>query len=409
MSKNKRVATPHICMVLADNDFPPDIRVEKEARALTAAGYRITILCPLKTNRPRRDEWAGCTIVRLPSQPLMRLRLNLLCWFITRHDRHWARAIQSIVDEEKVDALHVHDLPLVGTALAIGKRRGLPVIADLHENYPAMIRVIHQEHPTTWRRRILNYPPRWEADEKRWTRAATHVLVVVQEARDRLIGAGTPAERITVVDNTEDLDRFGNQVLDQELLAQYRDEFVISYVGGIEGPHRGVQVAVHAMPEILAAIPNARLMLVGAGDHVPNIEALVAECGLADRVTFTGWQPFHMVPSYIALSSVCLVPYLANPHTESTSPHKLMQYMLMSKPVVVSTCRPLERVIQETRAGLVFESGDSHALAQAVIRLQDQTLRDRLGEAGRRAVVAQYNWQAAARKLVGVYEQLHLR
>lgn len=42
----------NICMVLADVDFPPDIRVEKEARSLISAGHRVILLCPRTGDRP---------------------------------------------------------------------------------------------------------------------------------------------------------------------------------------------------------------------------------------------------------------------------------------------------------------------------------------------------------------------
>ena len=98
------------------------------------------------------------------------------------------------------------------------------------------------------------------------------------------------------------------------------------------------------------------------------------------------------MPSYIAASAVCLVPHLANPHTEATIPHKLFQYMLMGKPVVVSSCRPLRRIVEETGAGLVYASGDSADLAKTVVQLRDPNLCRQLGAAGRRAASGRYSW-----------------
>jgi glycosyltransferase involved in cell wall biosynthesis len=235
---------------------------------------------------------------------------------------------------------------------------------------------------------------------------ATRVIVVVDEARERLVRAGLPGEKITVVENTEDESYFSALPLDQELIAQFQTDFVIAYVGGIEGPHRGLLTAVEAMPTILTSIPNARLLIVGAGRLKPALEAVIAKLHLSLRVTLTGYQPFQKVPTYIALSAVCLVPYLANPHTEATIPHKLFQYMLMGKPVVVSSCRPLQRIVEATGSGLVFQAGDSTSLANAVIRLKDPNLRQKLGAAGRQASMGHYSWRETAHKLTALYEQL---
>jgi glycosyltransferase involved in cell wall biosynthesis len=80
--------------------------------------------------------------------------------------------------------------------------------------------------------------------------------------------------------------------------------------------------------------------------------------------------------------------------------------MLLSKPVVVSSCKPLKRVIEETGGGRVFQAGDANSLAQTILQLQDPQLRHRLGEAGRQAVMAKYNWQNTSKKLVGVYHKI---
>jgi len=55
------------------------------------------------------------------------------------YSKHWERAIENFLTSFSVDVLHVHDLPLLGTALLVGKRHRTPVVADLHENYPAML------------------------------------------------------------------------------------------------------------------------------------------------------------------------------------------------------------------------------------------------------------------------------
>lgn len=80
--------------------------------------------------------------------------------------------------------------------------------------------------------------------------------------------------------------------------------------------------------------------------------------------------------------------------------------MLLKKPVVVSSCKPLKRVVEETGGGLVFQAGDASSLAETVVQLQDTQLRHNLGEAGYRAVKEKYNWSETSKILTGVYEQI---
>jgi glycosyltransferase involved in cell wall biosynthesis len=387
-------------MLLGGRDFPPDIRVEKEARALRAAGHHVTIVCEQRTDRPREDTWEGSRVIRLPASPGSDLARNLVF-----RDPRFRRVVDSI----PADALHVHDLPLAGTALAVGRRRGLPVVADFHENFPASVRTFREELPPS-RARLLDVVSsarRWESYERRAARAASRVLVVVDEAKERLVLAGVPADRIAVVENTEDVARFtAIPVQPVAELADVPNAFVLLYAGGFGGRHRGLDTAIDAMPAILAALPDALLLLVGDGPSRPRLEEKVDALELGARIRLLDWQRFERVPSLIAASDVCLVPHEADPHTEATSPHKLFQYMLMGKPVVVSNCRPLKRIVETTGAGVVFESGSPMSLAAAVIALRDESRRRGLGEAGRAAVLDTYNWAHSSAALLRIYDEL---
>lgn len=393
-------------MVLADIDFPPDIRVEKEARAIRDAGYNVYILCTSNGQRPPEDDWEGCKVIRVPRLSNFYHKINWLFKSITFHDLQWSNYIPAIIERNNIELLHVHDLPLLGTVLSIAKNMHIPVIADLHENYPAALRYYAKDRSNkNPLKRIIYNPSRWQAYEKRSALIANHILVVVDEAKQRFVTKGIPENKITVIENTVDADFFESIQLDDELIERYKDDFVLSYIGGFGGRHRGLDNIIKAMPQILEHIPNARLLLVGDGGIKPVLQNMIAERSIVNKVTFVSWQPFEKVPSYITLSDICLVPHNSNPHTEATSPHKLFQYMLLSKPVVVSSCKPLQRVVDETGCGLVFQAGDSNSLAQTIIQLQDPELRQGLGEAGRRAVLSKYNWSETSKKLIGVYEQ----
>lgn len=396
-----------ISMILEGQDFPPDIRVEKEARALTEAGHRVDIICDNLMNRPQESEWEGCRVIRVPGLPRVRRIANKLFWLSTLRNLHWEDCLKRRFLNDRPDVLHVHDLPMLGNALRLARHLGIPVISDLHENYPAASRYYFQGPSVFARLRHLAIPPsRWQMLEIRWVTEADQVLVVVDEAKERLAGLGIDPAKISVVENTEDVEYFGNISIDPEVLSRFENDFVISYIGGFGGTHRGLDTAVSAMPTILKAIPNARLLLAGRGPIRPTLEHMAEKLGVQNRITFLDWQPFDKVPSLISASNVCLVPHHANPHTEATSPHKLFQYMLMKRPVIVSSVRPLKRVVEATGAGLVFRAGDSQSLADTVVRMKDNETRRSMAEAGYRAVMEHYNWRNTSRKLLDVYERI---
>ncbi|MBC8466046.1 glycosyltransferase family 4 protein [bacterium] len=394
--------------MILDRVFPPDIRVEKEARTLLKAGHELYLLCMRgsASDLPDDDIYEGIKLHRrdfYPKSPIIR-KFNALISRLTFKNYKLISQIEKFVDENSIEVLHVHDLPMVRTALVAGERKGVPVVADLHENYPAAMQIYLTG--ASFKAKFLNGVKRWKKYENDCLKRVYHIIVVVDEARERVFNDyNVPESKVTVVSNTEDVDFFENLKLDQNLIDSYKDYFVITYVGGF-GPHRGLDVPIKAMPILKEKIPNVRLLLVGEGGNRAELEQLAANLGVSQDVEFTGWQPFNLVPSYISLSDICLVPHHSNPHTDSTIPHKIFQYMLMRKPVVVSTCKPLARIVNETQAGLVFESGNSDDFARVCLELLDADKRKHFGENGRQAVLTKYNWEKTGTALVKVYQKL---
>ncbi len=393
-------------LMLLPSFFPPDIRVEKEARTLLKAGHEVFLLCRSKEGMPREELVQGIKVVRavLPKYSSQWIR-NFLWFRIFTIYPFWRESLAYIVEQEAIESLHVHDLPLVKTGLDVACRFNIPLVADLHENYPEAIGV--------WGRNFFirlvtgASVERWKRIERAYVQQADRVITVVDEAKEHYVNdCETPSEKVTILMNTEDLDYFYSIPIGEEIVKKYQPYFTISYIGGF-GPHRGIQTAISAMPLILQGIPNARLLLVGAGGNETELKELAKSKGIDEAVEFTGWQPFSLVPSYISSSKVCLIPHIASGHTNTTIPHKIFQCMAMGKPVIVSSAAPLERIVRETGAGLAYPSGDVQLLAQAVIKIYgDNGLATALGEAGKRAVKERYNWQREGEKLIALYQDL---
>ncbi len=395
----------NIGMVLG-KDFPPDIRVEKESRALIRAGFNVFLLCRRKENKKLLEDINGLIIKRIDlrkSTPCF--YLNLLYFYLTFYHPVWAREIEKFILEKNIDALHVHDLPFVGTALKIGEARNIPVVADLHEMYPAALAA--SETPL-WRRFYFENPKRWEKLEKKCLKEVDKIIVVVDEAKGKILkNYNINLNKITVVSNTADVNFFTSLPLDEELIKKYREKyrnnFFVSYIGGFES-HRGLDVAVKAMTLITKKNLDVKLLLVGGKANEAGLRNLAKKINLEEKIIFTGWQPAEKLPTFISLSNICLVPHHKTPHTDSTIPHKLFQYMLMKKPVIVSNCKPLERIVNETKAGLVFQAGNFQDLAEKIIQIYKNP--DQYGENGYQAVLEKYNWEREAEKLIELYNKM---
>ncbi len=390
--------------MLLDRTFPPDPRVANEARSLVAAGHEVHLLCLRHGEKqPAREEWQGVHVHRLEIPRWFYRKLSAVSLEIPVYRWTLLGPLRRMVKEERIEVVHTHDLPMVAIGRTVARSHGIPLVADLHENWPAALATYG--YATRFPGRFMISSTRWARHERSILPRADRIIVVIEEAMERLVAIGIDPAKIAIVRNTVEVDEFRGFGNDPGIADRFRGRFVLCYLGGFER-HRGLEMVVEAMPLLARLVPESLLLLVGSGSTEGGLRALAARLGVADRVVFEGWQPFQRFPSYIQAAQVCLIPHVRNPHTDTTIPHKLFQTMLLGRPVLTSDCRPLRRIVEETGCGLVFPSGDAEAFAGAAASLVDPLLRGPMAEAGRRAVLERYNWSRDAATLVEAYRTL---
>jgi len=130
----------------------------------------------------------------------------------------------------------------------------------------------------------------------------------------------------------------------------------------------------------------------------------VEAAGLTHRSVLTGRVPHEDVTRYYSLIDVCAFPRKPWEVCELVSPLKPFEAMAQEKAVVVSGTAALTEIVSDGETGLVFEAGSVPALAGALERaLGDPILRQRLGGAARRWIVASRTWHSAAKACVAAY------
>ena len=131
---------------------------------------------------------------------------------------------------------------------------------------------------------------------------------------------------------------------------------------------------------------------------------LALEEGVGEQVIFTGWKPYSDMQKYFGRADVCLIPHVKNEHTDSTIPHKLFQYMYAGKPVIVSDCAPIERIIKSTESGLIYHFDDPQDFASKVSLFLNHKINHRkIAENGKNAVMKKYNWSVDSQILTSIY------
>lgn len=387
-----------ICKVW-DADYPWDVRAGKVCRSLTAAGHEVHLVARNRARRQVRQVLPEATVHRLRPWPVG-TALNDLSMFPAFFNPRWAAAIFRTARRVRADVVLVRDLPLAPTAITVAGALGVPVVLDMAENYPAMMQSLYDNRvQRPWDALVRN--PRAVRAIERWVlRHVDHVLVVVEESRDRLVTLGLPAERITLVGNTPPLERVETTVAH----AHVRGPLHLNYLGLLEAP-RGLGVVIDAMGSCRARGLPVRLTVIGAGRERTRFERQARDLGLDDStIRFTGYLPNADALRLVGEADVGLVPHQATESWNTTIPNKLFDYMAAGLAILTSDARPAARIVRETATGEVYAGTDPGALVAAIERLLDPALRTVCGDHGRHAVATQYNWEADTVRLLAALD-----
>lgn len=409
--KEKKLGSLKNIGMILENPFPSDIRVEKEAEALISAGHSVFLLCPGRKGEAKIEVYNGITINRINLSTSV---YSKAFWDVINAIRFshpvFKKSLKKFTRENQIHTLHVHDLPLAGTAIKYGKKTKLPVIVDLHENYPEAIKVWFQwkKNPIARlkNRLFLNYK-KWFKYEKYAVTNCDHIVAVVDEMKNRIISDhGINPDKITVVTNTEKKD-FLNQELDTNIYGELADKFIITYTGNV-GPHRGVDTAIEGM-KYLKDHPDIHFFIVGSVNKniEDKLQSTIDKYSLSDQVHVLGYRPFEKFYSYMKMATLNLIPHHSNGHTDNTIPHKLFQCMMTKNAVMVSSSDSLKRIVTETNSGLIFEAGNAKDFSEKVIEAyQNRNVLEELGKNGYNETVKKsLNWESTSQILLTLYSK----
>lgn len=214
-------------------------------------------------------------------------------------------------------------------------------------------------------------------------RSARRIICVSQGVADSLVGQGVSREKCVVVVNAID----SRQALpDPVSLSQVEPRAVV--IGSV-----GSLIARKANDHLLRASAAVRgrcdvpfhLLLVGEGPERAALQALAQQLGLAERVSFAGFQK-------VPLPWVAAMDVLVLASAKEGLPRAILEAMLLSKPVIASDVVGSRELVRPDVTGLLYPYGDTEALANHLQRLLEHPEeRRRLGDAGRALVIDAYS------------------
>ena len=380
-----------------ESSFPPDKRVENEIDSLLEEGHAVDILCSGEKGSSQVDLYKSATIFRITPGPII-LKSSVAALKIPLYFFYWKFHLSKILRNKYYDAVHVHDLPLIKPVLQLKRTFGFKVVLDLHENWPALLDM--SLHTKTFAGKILCSISQWEKYEMKYAPLADRIIVVVEEARERIIAMNVPQEKIFIVSNTINLNDYK---FDYNAKDKSGQDKTIIYEGGITY-HRGIQYILHAL-SIMKQDLDVKLRIIGSGSYLEKLKQKSIDTGIEHLVEFMGWQPQEKVYELINNADIAIIPHIKSPHTDTTVPHKLFHYMYAGLPILASNCRPLERIINETSSGLIYNYDNAADLIEKIkLLIGSKTGIDKAGS--REWVINKYNWSHDEKELLNLYTSL---
>lgn len=386
-----------IILMLLEHDFPGDVRVDKEVQSLFENGHRVIVASTTTGNFPVFEVTGNCTIYRKKISGFIN-KSSVGALRFPFYFNFWRSFIKDVINKEKVDAIHVHDLPLAKVGLAFKRKLGAKLVIDLHENYPALLEI--SKHTNTLLGKLLSSRKQWRKYEVEMAKTADAVIAVVQEMKNRLCRLTIEPDKIYVVENTP---LISDEVIEKNIDNNF---FTITYIGGITEA-RGLQYVLKGLEILCKTNKNVRLWIAGDGPYLNQLRIITDNLGINSCVNFFGKIKRSETINILAQTDIALVPHVRSEQSDNSSPNKLFEYMDIGVPVLVSNCISVERVTKEAGAGLSYIYNSPEDFAKQLlkgIKRKDHLIT--FGENGKKALLTKYNWNFSSQDLIRLYSNL---
>ena len=367
--------------MLAYSFYENDNRVRRYAETLVRQGYEVDAVALKQDGQPRQESLNGVRIFRIQKRVrdekdkltylfrLLKFIVNSAV-FITK--RHLLR---------RYDLIHVHSIPdfeVFATFLA--KMTGARIILDIHdivpEFYASKFKV--SKDSVVFKALVMV--------EKASIAFSHHVIIANHIWERTLTARSVNKEKCTTILNYPDLSIFYRRPRTRK-----DGTFIVIYPGTINW-HQGVDIAVRAFALIkYHHASEAQFHIYGDGPMRAEIQKLITELGLRDRVFLKGSLPSDQVAAVMANADLGVVPKRNDSFGGDAFSTKILEFMALGVPIVAAATR-IDRHYFNDSIVRFFEPENAKDLALTIEDLvRSEERREQLAR-NATAFVADYTW-----------------
>jgi len=387
-----------VLIIVENLPSPFDRRVWQEARTLTSAGYTVSIICPKGKGFDKNyEEIEGVAIYRhsLPIEAAGALGYAL--------EYFWALVAEfylslKVLYQRGFDVIHACNPP--DTIFILGrfyKLFGKKFLFDHHDINPELYEAKFNRQDVFYRMLLTL---------ERWTFRTADVSIATNESYRKIAieRGGMAPDKVFVVRSGPDLRRL--KILPPNIALRNGRRYLVGYVG-VMGKQEGIDLLLTAVQYIVFKLGRRDIQfgLVGGGTELQALRAMARQLQVAEYVTFTGRVPDQELLEMLNAADICVNPDVANAMNDKSTMNKIMEYMALGKAIVQFDLT--EGRVSAQGASLYATKNDSTDLANKLIELlDDEGLRQEMGQFGRERVANGLSWDHEAPRLLTAYNTL---
>ena len=376
--------------------YEGDTRVSRYAEALAQRGESVEVFALRRSpETPKEEVIRGVRVFRIQDRfnkngrsksallrPLLRFLL-VSSWGIARRHRR-----------RRYDVIHVHNIPdFLVFAAWLPRLSGAKVILDIHDIVPELFANLFKTSPRSLWVRALRFM------EKLSARFANHIIISNDLWMEKYTSRSAPKAKCSVFINNVDTG-----VFQPRPQSKCKDKPLIVFPGGLQW-HQGLDIALHAFAKLRRRIPNAEFHVYGDGPMKKSLTILAAGLGLNGNVRFFDPVPTNEIAAVMAGADVGIVPKRADSFGNEAYSTKIMEFMSLGVPVVVSNTK-IDSYYFDNSVVRFFEAGNPDSMAEAMYEvLSNDKLRSEM-IANALQYAARNSWETRKAEYLGLVDSL---
>ncbi len=368
-------------------EYPPLVvggiaaHVEGLATALVRQGHEVVVASLQHPDTPDDTVAQGVRVLRadtglpwLPDDSLVARMASA---------NHQLVQLAALLGDWKPDVVHAHDWLVAWAADTLTTLLGVPLVATIH----ATERGRHGGHLPPGLPGEINSVEWWLTYQAEQVIACSRFMV-----REVVQGFELPSEKVHLVPNGVDIGHWVAPQTEGE-----REPLVVAW-GRIQY-EKGFQVLARAIGELRHRVPGIRCVIAGRGTFLPELQTHVDMEGVSDLVQLAGFVPDDELRALLATAACVVIPSLYEPFGIVA-----LEGMAAGAPTIVARTGGLAEILEGTDAGVLFEPGNHHELADRIADvIGDPGAAEFLRGNAKSLLQQAYTWDAIAAATVDVY------